>query len=199
MVVIARDVSITWNQKKAVVRAIKKKHSVSVKNVRNIIVNGVASGSSMHLFTDSNIDQVNKVGGQHGVVQQQEEVLVVCEPHAVVDPRTMVVHLQDAGLADAAVMAPVRLVLPAPLAVPPLARLLHLLQGHWRPIRREVLIRSKRIPLRIVFGNLPGVREDAPDVTDHQHGRQEQENDELNYSTGSCTLVDLAGWSSQLQ
>eukprot|EP00445_Apocalathium_hangoei_P049045 CAMPEP_0204036972 /NCGR_PEP_ID=MMETSP0360-20130528/81850_1 /ASSEMBLY_ACC=CAM_ASM_000342 /TAXON_ID=268821 /ORGANISM="Scrippsiella Hangoei, Strain SHTV-5" /LENGTH=62 /DNA_ID=CAMNT_0050982291 /DNA_START=444 /DNA_END=628 /DNA_ORIENTATION=+ len=55
---MARDVSITWNQKKAVVRAIKKKHSVSVKNVRNIIVNGVASGSSMHLFTDSNIDQV---------------------------------------------------------------------------------------------------------------------------------------------
>lgn len=42
------------------------------------------------------------------VEEEQHEELVVCEPDAVVDPRTVVVHLEDASVADAAVVAAVR-------------------------------------------------------------------------------------------
>jgi hypothetical protein len=56
--------------------------------------------------------------GDHAIQEQQEKVLVVFEAHAIVDPRTMVVHFQDARPTDATMMASVRLVLPTPFAMP---------------------------------------------------------------------------------
>ena len=52
------------------------------------------------------------------VEQQADEVLVVVEADAVVQPRTVMVHLQDASIALAAVVAAIRLCLQTPLAHP---------------------------------------------------------------------------------
>jgi hypothetical protein len=60
--------------------------------------------------------------------KQQEEKLVIPEADAVVDPRTMMVHLQNAGAAHSAMMASIRLVLATPLAVPTFASTLQLLE-----------------------------------------------------------------------
>eukprot|EP00405_Crypthecodinium_cohnii_P063841 CAMPEP_0195026460 /NCGR_PEP_ID=MMETSP0326_2-20130528/50320_1 /TAXON_ID=2866 ORGANISM="Crypthecodinium cohnii, Strain Seligo" /NCGR_SAMPLE_ID=MMETSP0326_2 /ASSEMBLY_ACC=CAM_ASM_000348 /LENGTH=64 /DNA_ID=CAMNT_0040048315 /DNA_START=684 /DNA_END=876 /DNA_ORIENTATION=- len=49
--------------------------------------------------------------------EQKEEELVVGEADAVVDPGTVMIHLQDAALADSAMVAAVWFVLAAPLAV----------------------------------------------------------------------------------
>lgn len=46
---------------------------------------------------------------QQGVAEEQHEELVVAEVHAVIDPRTMVVHLQHANAAHAAMVRPVGL------------------------------------------------------------------------------------------
>ena len=52
------------------------------------------------------------------VEQQADEVLVVVEADAVVQPRAVMVHLQDASIALAAVVAAIRLCLQTPLAHP---------------------------------------------------------------------------------
>lgn len=49
---------------------------------------------------------------------------MILEPHTVVDPWAVVVHLQDTTLAHAAMMAPIGLVLRAPLAIASIAILL---------------------------------------------------------------------------
>jgi len=59
----------------------------------------------------------DEVGGDSGVKNEQEEILEVLEANAIVDPRTVMVHLQDAHAADSAMMAAVWLVLVAPLAI----------------------------------------------------------------------------------
>jgi len=64
------------------------------------------------------------------IKKQQEEEFVVAEANAIVYPWTMVVHLEDARFADAAMMTPIGFVFPAPLAMPPLSRPLHLLQAN---------------------------------------------------------------------
>ena len=50
------------------------------------------------------------------VIEQADEVLVVEEADAVVEPRAVMVHFEDASVALAAVMAPIRLGLQASLA-----------------------------------------------------------------------------------
>jgi len=59
----------------------------------------------------------NEVQINDAVQEHQKEVLVVLEAHAIVDPGTMVVHLQDASSAHSAMVASVWLVLATPLAV----------------------------------------------------------------------------------
>mmetsp|Transcript_115149 Transcript_115149/g.321874 ORF Transcript_115149/g.321874 Transcript_115149/m.321874 type:complete len:257 (-) Transcript_115149:383-1153(-) len=70
----------------------------------------------------------SQAGGQR-VENEEEEVFVVPEAHAVRDPRAMVVHAEDAGPADAAMVAPVRLELVAPLTEASTAKLLGLADG----------------------------------------------------------------------
>lgn len=55
------------------------------------------------------------------VKQEQKEVLVVVEAHAVVYPWAVVIHLQDTRPAHSAMVATVWLVLTTPLAMPSIA------------------------------------------------------------------------------
>lgn len=50
-----------------------------------------------------------------GVAVEEQKQLLVADSHAVVDPRTMVVHLDDAALTEAAVVRPRRLERIAPV------------------------------------------------------------------------------------
>jgi len=52
-----------------------------------------------------------------GIENKEEKVLVVPETHAIVDPRTVVVHLQDAGATDTAMMASIRFIFGTPFAM----------------------------------------------------------------------------------
>jgi hypothetical protein len=58
------------------------------------------------------------------VYNQQEKILEVAETYAIVDPRAMMIHLQDAHAANATVMTTVRLVFPTPFAITPRAQAL---------------------------------------------------------------------------
>jgi len=57
------------------------------------------------------------------IKQELHEKLPIVEAHAVVDPRAVVIHIQDASVANAAVVATVRLPNIAHFAVPPSLRL----------------------------------------------------------------------------
>lgn len=50
-----------------------------------------------------------------GVAVEEQKQLLIADSHAVVDPRAMVVHLDDAALAEAAVVRPRRLERIAPV------------------------------------------------------------------------------------
>mmetsp|Transcript_74615 Transcript_74615/g.230617 ORF Transcript_74615/g.230617 Transcript_74615/m.230617 type:complete len:210 (+) Transcript_74615:619-1248(+) len=107
----------------------------------------------------------------------------------------MVVHLEDAGLAHPAVVAAVRLVLVAPLAVPPEAGPLHLLQarGH-EGARRDVAgVQRRVLPLRVVLRDFPGVLQDAAHVADEHERREVVEDDGLDHAAPSGVLVHAAG------
>jgi len=54
-----------------------------------------------------------------GIENKEEKVFVVSKAHAVVDPWTMVVHLQDASATDTAMVAAIRLIFGAPFAMSP--------------------------------------------------------------------------------
>ena len=60
---------------------------------------------------------------------EAEKVAVVGVPDTVIDPGAMVIHFEDAGATNGAVMRPGRLVLAALLAVPRLPRRLLQLRG----------------------------------------------------------------------
>jgi len=55
---------------------------------------------------------------QEGIKEHKKEVLMVEVANTIVNPRTVVVHLQNANAAHATVVAPVRLVPATPLTVP---------------------------------------------------------------------------------
>ena len=93
------------------------------------------------------------------VHEEQEEALVIPVPDAVVHPRAVVVHAQDAPLALAAVVRPRRLILAALFAEPRASVSFAL---HQRVLIRPRLLRVReRRPAR---GHLPGVAEHAAQV-----------------------------------
>jgi hypothetical protein len=53
------------------------------------------------------------------IQEKQKKVFVVSETNAIKNPRTVMVHLQDANSAHSTMMATIRFVLEAPLAAPP--------------------------------------------------------------------------------
>jgi hypothetical protein len=57
------------------------------------------------------------VASDCSIENKEEKVFVVPEAHAVVDPRTVVVHLQDAGATNTAMMATIRFIFGAPFAM----------------------------------------------------------------------------------
>jgi hypothetical protein len=63
------------------------------------------------------------------VEDQQDEIFVVLEAHAVVDPWAVVVHPQNTLATDAAVVAAIRLVLRTPFASSLVASALLLLKS----------------------------------------------------------------------
>lgn len=89
----------------------------------------------------------------------------------------MVVHFQDAGLADSAVVAAVGLVLVAPLAMTPFTGLLPFLHGHGLDNWYCWIY----IPLRIVFWDFSRTHQYALDVARQEHTRQPMKYDKLDY------------------
>jgi len=67
------------------------------------------------------------------VEQEQEEILVVIKPNAIVNPWAVMVHLENAHSADPTVVATVWLILMAPLAVTPIpsSLLFQRIEGFW--------------------------------------------------------------------
>jgi hypothetical protein len=111
------------------------------------------------------------VAVQDGIEEEEEEKLVVKVTNAVVDPGAVVVHLQYACLANSTVVASVRLVLSAPLAMPPLSRLLHLLQAQWSS-EGTLGVPWQILPFWIVIRNLAWMCQYASYIADDDHGGQ---------------------------
>mmetsp|Transcript_104943 Transcript_104943/g.273924 ORF Transcript_104943/g.273924 Transcript_104943/m.273924 type:complete len:201 (-) Transcript_104943:361-963(-) len=108
-------------------------------------------------------------------------MLVVLHPDAVVDPRAVVVHLQNAGPAHLAVVAPVWLESVAPLAVPPLALLLRLLHP-LRSVFAGILFIHVVLPMRIIARYRPGVGKHRAQVGHDQEQRDHGEDHERDRS-----------------
>eukprot|EP00408_Alexandrium_pacificum_P038058 CAMPEP_0171283688 /NCGR_PEP_ID=MMETSP0790-20130122/67561_1 /TAXON_ID=2925 /ORGANISM="Alexandrium catenella, Strain OF101" /LENGTH=442 /DNA_ID=CAMNT_0011752979 /DNA_START=211 /DNA_END=1538 /DNA_ORIENTATION=+ len=125
----------------------------------------------------------DEVAVHGGVEQQQEEVLVVLEAHAVIDPRAVVVHLEDAHAADPAVVAAVWLVLRAPLAVASVPRALGLLQAHREvPVDRDLLGGVLPGGVLLLLGDGARVNENALQVADDEEDRDEVEHHQLHHA-----------------
>mmetsp|Transcript_77636 Transcript_77636/g.225296 ORF Transcript_77636/g.225296 Transcript_77636/m.225296 type:complete len:253 (-) Transcript_77636:31-789(-) len=130
----------------------------------------------------------DEVAGSGRVQQQEEKVLVVAETDAVVDPWAVVVHLQNAGATNPAVVATVGLILRAPLALPPISRLLPLLGVKHCRIRHSsslVLLHVLPAGVLLLVWNGPRMHQNAPDVADHQQARHDIEDDHLDQDCGS--------------
>mmetsp|Transcript_99660 Transcript_99660/g.278415 ORF Transcript_99660/g.278415 Transcript_99660/m.278415 type:complete len:219 (+) Transcript_99660:85-741(+) len=103
-------------------------------------------------------------------------MLVVLHPDAVVDPRAVVVHLQDAHATHSTVMASIRLVLRTPLAVPAVARALGLLKaGHGRAVALRILGHVLPGGVLLPVRDAPRVHQDARDVAPGEQGRNDIE------------------------
>jgi hypothetical protein len=96
---------------------------------------------------------------------------MVSETDAVVNPWTVVIHLQYACAADATMMTPVRLELRAPLAMAAISRPLRLLRlSEWACTRSDdadVLNRGHILPINV--RNRSWMCQDALHVADHEH------------------------------
>lgn len=66
----------------------------------------------------------NEVAADRRIEEKQEEKLVVAEADAIVDPRAMVIHPQNASTANTAMVTTVWLILGTPLAVASISRTL---------------------------------------------------------------------------
>jgi len=125
---------------------------------------------------------------EYSVDHQQEEELVVSPANAIHDPGTMVVHPEDAELAEAAMVTPIRLVLQAPLAMPPLTRELNLAcQGQLAAVRGPA-----HAPLRRVWSS-SWICKDCTQKADEQHRGEKLRDDCLLDSTTLGFLI-LEHW-----
>jgi len=95
----------------------------------------------------------------------KKKKLVVVKADAVVDPWTMVVHLENADAANTTVVGTVWLVLAAPLAVPAVARPFLLLELYVS-FRGAVVV-----PFRIVSWNLSRMGQYTHRVAEKEHHR----------------------------
>mmetsp|Transcript_73915 Transcript_73915/g.165468 ORF Transcript_73915/g.165468 Transcript_73915/m.165468 type:complete len:249 (+) Transcript_73915:296-1042(+) len=111
-------------------------------------------------------------GEVNGRVDEQEvEILIIPEADAVVDPWAVVVHTQDTHVADSTVVAPVRLVFQAPLAMPPLATVLGLDHGNASFLTFPILSFCPQVPGSSVR-DAPRVSEHAPAETVEEKARE---------------------------
>ena len=66
------------------------------------------------LSVDFPVSSVHYEGAEHAVEDRVEEIFVIVVANTVVQPRAMMVHHQDTGVADRAMMAPIWLALQTP-------------------------------------------------------------------------------------
>jgi len=82
------------------------------------------------------------------VTQELHEELTIVKSNAVVDPWAVVIHVEDAAIADATVVRPVRLPDVAHFAVsPPLGFISHVetpIRGNYARVRHDTLVESKQ-------------------------------------------------------
>mmetsp|Transcript_103094 Transcript_103094/g.222591 ORF Transcript_103094/g.222591 Transcript_103094/m.222591 type:complete len:273 (-) Transcript_103094:411-1229(-) len=120
-----------------------------------------ASPESEHVvYKEPQEGDGHKQAGRHEVEHEEAEVPVVAVAHAVVDPGAVVVHLQHAPLAHAAVVRPRRL---------PAAALLALLLG-----LRLAELRVRVLRHALVLRRAAGIHADGHHVVVHEVGQQEE-------------------------
>lgn len=102
------------------------------------------------------------------IEEKEHEEFVVAKADAIIYPGAMMVHSEDASLANAAMMTSIWLVLRAPFAAAALARPFALLER----LRSRISVLLRHIgPLRVVIWDLARVCKDTPCVRNsQQHG-----------------------------
>eukprot|EP00443_Scrippsiella_acuminata_P032266 CAMPEP_0115346528 /NCGR_PEP_ID=MMETSP0270-20121206/94393_1 /TAXON_ID=71861 /ORGANISM="Scrippsiella trochoidea, Strain CCMP3099" /LENGTH=182 /DNA_ID=CAMNT_0002768385 /DNA_START=69 /DNA_END=617 /DNA_ORIENTATION=- len=143
-----------WKPKNMVTRIPMKAASVSPNRMANIDV---------------------EIRRERRIEEQQEEILVVSETHAVVDPRAVVVHLENAHAAHSAVVTAVWLELGAPFALPAVARLLRLLHQVIHSTSAPVLWHILPLWVLLFAGDCARVHENALHVAQEQEKRDRVE------------------------
>jgi len=141
------------------------------------------------------------VGGNDRIKKEQEEELVVAKANAVVDPRTVVVHLENAHAADPAVVTAVRLVLRAPLTVPTLSRALGLVEAYAESGRTGPAVLRREVPRGAVrfllFRDSARMRQNALHIADEQHYGRSVKDDHL-CSGLSMSVVIVKTWQTMV-
>jgi hypothetical protein len=128
------------------------------------------------------------------VSNEQEKVFEVVEADAIVDPRAMMIHLQNARSTNTTMMAAVRLELPTPLAITPGAQAF-LLQEYLSfqvPVYASVHrinFPSSSIRRRFLIWNGARMCHDSARVARKEQDRQGVENTKLNPTPVSRLLV----------
>lgn len=131
------------------------------------------------------------------IKEQEEETLIVVISHTIVDPRTMVIHLQDAPSANTTMVSTIGLVPLAMFAVPPVARFLRLLQVHrWFS---ECSILAMALPLRIIIGYSSRVYGATANVAPNEKPCDHVEGDDLDSATPSHALIHMQWILLELQ
>mmetsp|Transcript_73095 Transcript_73095/g.174309 ORF Transcript_73095/g.174309 Transcript_73095/m.174309 type:complete len:237 (-) Transcript_73095:258-968(-) len=140
------------------------------------------SGSRIHLVL-TGPDQTRRHSGyneptaQGSVENQKEEVLVVPESYAIRNPRAVVVHAEDARVADPAVMTSIWLVLDALLAEAALASLLlHLIAPRLRLAGGRALPVCLGQPFLCVWHRSRICKDSPPETDHHEHDHGLREN-----------------------
>lgn len=131
------------------------------------------------------------------VEDELEEELVVPEANAIINPGTVVVHLQNTRAAHSAMVATIRLILVAPLAMSALAGSL-CLEHPCRRIRILPLLLPVIDPL-FRIRDLARVGTDAPDIAYDKQRRDNKESYEVRCALCNLVLVSQILRLMQLQ
>jgi len=132
------------------------------------------------------------------IKEEQEEKLVVAKANAVVNPWAVVVHLENAHAADPAVVTAVRLVLRAPLTVPPLSRALGLVEADTESVRTGRAVLRREVPrgaIHLHFRDSARMRQNALHIADEHHYSRSVEDDHLCPGL-SMSVVILKTWQT---